>query len=247
MAAFAPDPPESFAIDIGECSRTAAQALVEARLQRRNSETPEEPASFLARASMLFGRGGQDTGSLVSLIDRSTSLSGLKRTGIFAEDIVQLGPEITYKRLINAYTIEDLVHYGFNWRLFTSLGFDVDDLKTLTPEQFRILSITADDIVRDLPLCGMDLVKLKMDPYVLRELRFTFKHFIEMGLTKKEVGALMSEKDLNMYFRPTQAQMAQLRQPVQTKATEAHAEQKNRFVSQPTKQSRALKPGKLNF
>lgn len=236
---------EPLAIDVGECCRTTAQALVEARLQRRSSDTPEPPASFLARAAGLFGRGAQDTGTLASLIDRSTNLNGLKRTGVFAEDIVQ-SPDITYKRLTNAYSVEELVDYGFNWRLFTSLGFDVDDLKSLSPKQFRSLNINADDIVRDLPLSGSDLIQLKMDPHVLRELRFTFKHFVEMGMSRDEVDALMSEKDMNMYFAPTQTQMAQLRQP-QARAEAKQMEQKNRFASQARRQSRALQPGKLNF
>ena len=141
-----------FAIDVGECSRAAAQALVEARLQRRASDTPEVPSSFLARASALFGRGGQDAGTLASLIDRSTNLNSLKRTGVFAEDIVQSGSEMTYKRLTNAYSVEELLDYGFDWRLFQALGFDVDDLKSLSPTHFRLLNVNAEDIVRDLSL-----------------------------------------------------------------------------------------------
>lgn len=236
-----------FTIDIGECCRAAAQALVEARLQRRDSDAPDPPASFLARASVLFGRGGQDTGSLASLIDRSTNLSSLKRTGVFAEDIVQSGSDMTYKRLTNAYSVQELVHYGFNWRLFKTLGFDVDDLKTFSPEHFRLLKINAEDIVRDLPLTGADLIQLRMDPHVLRELRFNFNHFIQIGMTREEVGALMSEKDMNMYFRPTRAQMEQLRQPPQVQAEAAQAAQKTRFTPQTRRQQRVLQSGKLNF
>lgn len=246
MAAMNSEPQTPFTIDIGECSRAAAQALVEARLQRRNSDAPETPASFLARASALFGRGGQDSGSLASLIDRSTNLNNLKRTGVFAEDIVQSGSDMTYKRLTNAYSVEELVQYGFNWRLFIALGFDVDDLKSFSPVHFRLLKINAEDIVRDLPLTGADLIQLKMDPHILRELRFNFNHFIQIGMNKEEVGALMSKKDMNMYFAPSPAQMARLRQPPHVQAESAQAAQKT-FAPQTRRQQRVLQPGKLNF
>lgn len=247
MAAITSELQTPFTIDIGECCRAAAQALVEARRQRRDSDAPEAPASFLARASVLFGRGGQDTGSLAFLIDRSTNLSSLKRTGIFAEDIVQGGSDMTYKRLTNAYTVQELVEYGFNWRLFKALGFDVDDLKSFSPAHFRLLKINAENIVSELPLTGSDLIQLKMDPHVLRELRFNFSHFIQIGMTKEEVGALMSEKDMNMYFAPSRAQMAQLRQPPQVEAGVARAAQKTQLAPQSRRQQRVLQPGKLNF
>jgi len=246
MAAMTSEPETPLAIDVGECCRTAAQALVEARLQRRASDAPELSTSFLQRASALFGRGGEENkGSLASLVDRSTNLNSLKRSGVFAEDIVQ--SSISYKRLINAYGIEELVHYGFNWRLFQSLGFDVDDLRTLSPAHYRLLNVNAEDIVRDLPILGADLIQLGMDPHVLRELRFTFNHFIQIGMSEEELSALMSEKDMNMYFAPTPAQRARLRQPPQTQTAGAHAGQKKHLAPQTHRQPRTLQPGKLNF
>lgn len=251
MAALTYGEENVYAIDIGQCALTTAQALVEARLERRKSDSPEAPVSFLARASILFGRGGTDNATLAQLIDRRTNLNSLKKTGIFAEDIVQSGSDMTYKRLVNAYSIEELVQFGFSWRLFRALGLDVDDLKNLSSKDFRLLGVTADDITRDLPLSGADLIQLKMDPHVLRELRFKFQHFIDIGMTQTELEALMSKKDLLMYFAPSQAQLNQLRKSTQSQnGNLAQHQAANRFApaSASVKQNHSLlTSGKLNF
>lgn len=255
MAALVSDTENAvFSIDIGTCARTTAQALVEARLQRRQSDTPEAPISFMARASVLFGRGNSDTATLAQLVDRRTNLNALKKTGVFAEDLVQSGSDMTYKRLLNAYSMEELVQYGFNWRLFKALGLDVDDLKNFAPKHFRLLNVTADDIIRDLPITGADLIQLQMGPHVLRELRFKFSHFVDIGMTKPELDALMSEKDLNMYFAPTRAQINQLRQSPEEQyaQTAAQKQSSHRFAPsqrppRPNPSQTVLHSGKLNF
>ena len=199
---------QSLAIDLGEDQRAAVQALVEAR-QARRARDPED-TSFLSRASSLFSSSRQT--DLCAIVDRATNLSKLARSGVLPADLVQT-PGMSYKRLSNAYSIPSLVGYGFTWPHLLQLGFDVDDLQNVSSDEFRLLRVTAQELLRDLPLTGEDLVSMKLQPHVLRELKFKFDHFLELKLKKEQLcglGGMMSVDDMHTYFQPTQRQLSSM-------------------------------------
>lgn len=200
---------QSLAIDLGEDQRVAVQALMEARRARR--ERSPEDASFLSRASSLFSLASRQT-DLCALVDRATNLSKLARSGVLPADLVQT-PGMSYKRLRNAYTIPSLVNYGFAWPHLVQLGFDVDDLHSVTSDEFRLLRVSANELMRDLPLTGQDLVSIKLQPHVLRELKFNFDHFLTLKLKKEQLcgaAGMMSVDDMHTYFQPTQRQLSSM-------------------------------------
>lgn len=199
---------QNLAIDLGEDQRAAVQALMEAR-QARRARYPDD-ASFLSRASSLFS-GGRQT-DLCAVVDRATNLSKLARSGVLPADIVQT-PGMSYKRLANAYSIPALVDYGFTWSHLLQLGIDVDDLHSVTSDEFRLLRVTAQELLRDLPLTGEDLVSMKLKPHVLRELKFNFDHFLALKLKTEQLcgsAGMMSVDDLHTYFQPTQSQLSSM-------------------------------------
>lgn len=199
---------QSLAIDLGEDQRVAVQALMEARRARR-ARNPDD-VSFLSRASSLFGSSRQ--ADLCAVVDRATNLSKLARSGVLPADLVQT-PGMSYKRLRNAYTIPSLVNYGFTWAHLLQLGFDVDDLHNVTSDEFRLLRVTAKELMRDLPLTGQDLVSMKLQPHVLRELKFNFDHFLTLKLKKDQLcgaAGMMSVDDVHTYFQPTKQQLASM-------------------------------------
>ena len=145
-------------------------------------------------------------------MDRATNLSKLARSGVLPADLVQT-PGMSYKRLRNAYTIPSLVNYGFTWAHLLQLGFDVDDLHNVTSDEFRLLRVTAKELMRDLPLTGQDLVSMKLQPHVLRELKFNFDHFLTLKLKKDQLcgaAGMMSVDDVHTYFQPTKQQLASM-------------------------------------
>jgi hypothetical protein len=120
---------------------------------------------------------------------------------------------MSFKRLRNAYTIPSLVHYGFTWNHLLQLGFDVDDLHNVTSDEFRLLKVTAQELMRDLPLTAEDLVSMKLQPHVLRELKFNFDHFLTLNLKKEQLcgtGGMMSVDDVHTYFQPTPRQLSSM-------------------------------------
>ena len=200
---------QSLAIDLGEDQRVAVQALMEARRARR--ERNPDDASFLSRASSLFSSASRQT-DLCALVDRNTNLSKLARSGVLPADLVQT-PGMSYKRLRNAYTIPSLVNYGFTWPHLVQLGFDVDDLHSVTSDEFRLLRVSANELMRDLPLTGQDLVSMKLQPHVLRELKFNFDHFLTLKLKKEQLcgaSGMMSVDDVHTYFQPTKRQLSSM-------------------------------------
>lgn len=212
---------QSLAIDLGEDQRAAVQALMEAR-QARRARYPDE-TSFLSRASSLFS-GARQT-DLCAVVDRATNLSKLARSGVLPADIVQT-PGMSYKRLANAYSIPALVNYGFTWSHLLQLGFDVDDLHSVTSDEFRLLRVTAQELLRDLPLTGEDLVSMKLKPHVLRELKFNFDHFLTLKLKTEQLcgsGGMMSVDDLHTYFQPTQRQLSSMGEKSHAAHAAAHA------------------------
>ena len=54
---------------------------------------------------------------------------------------------MSYKRLANAYSIPALVNYGFTWSHLLQLGIDVDDLHSVTSDEFRLLRVTAQELL----------------------------------------------------------------------------------------------------
>lgn len=202
---------QSLAIDLGEDQRVAVQALMEARRARR-ARNPDD-ASFLSRASSLFSSSSASRQTdLCAVVDRATNLSKLARSGVLPADLVQT-PGMSYKRLRNAYTIPSLVNYGFTWPHLLQLGFDVDDLQNVTSDEFRLLGATAKELMRDLPLTGQDLVSMKLQPHVLRELKFNFDHFLTLKLRKEQLygtGGMMSTDDVHTYFQPTKRQLSSM-------------------------------------
>lgn len=225
---------EPMAIDIGECQRNSVRALLQLRSAQRKSNSEETRNSFLARASALFGRGNEKE-SICNLVDRQTSLESLKRTGIIPEDIIQGGgTQMTFKRLTNAYPIQSLVKdFGFQWHHFVQLGFETDDLRNMEIEDFRCIKLTAVELMRDIPLSAVDLVRLKIAPYLLRELGFTFDHFIELHTTRQQLDEIMSKEEMSTYFHPTQNQLSRIA------GVPASAARSPRQIS--------IKPGQLTF
>jgi len=206
----ADDSDKGLSIDLGDNQLKAVVALIEARSAQRKNGYKEEPESLLSRASLLFGKTGKTT-SLADIVDRSSSLISLRRTGYSPEDFVQYGPEMTYKRLSNAYSIKDLVQFGFSFNHFRQLGFDSDDLRHFEPNHYRILGLHADVLLKNVPLTGHDLIALKLEPHFLRELRFTFSHFVNnLSMDQSQLTELMSERDLKMYFNPSQSELSAL-------------------------------------
>lgn len=195
---------KSLAIDLGECQQTSVRALIEARAAQRANAN--ESDSFLSRATSLFGA---QKGTIVSMIDKKTNLSKLARMGIIPHDIVQT-PNMHYKRLRSAYDVASLVDYGFTWQHFLQLGFDVDDLSGMTANDFRLLSVNAEHLMRDMPLTGQDLANLKLQPHVLRELKFNFNHFLKLDLKRDQLSSMMSNADLQTYFCPTAQQLSMM-------------------------------------
>lgn len=212
---------ESLAIDLGEDQRLAVRALMEARLAKR--ERNPEDTSFLSRATSLFGASASSSApDLCAVVDRATNLSKLKRLGIVPGDIVQT-PGMSYKRLRNAYSLPSLVNFGFNWGHLLQLGFDVDDLQSVTSEEYRLLGVTATRLLRDLPLTADDMVNnMKLKPHELRELKFNFNHFLQLNLRKDQLcGAtgMMSVEDMHTYFSPTSVQLSRMRSGAQVHAS----------------------------
>ena len=204
-----PSRAQSLAIDLGEDQRVAVQALMEARRARR-ARNPDD-ASFLSRASSLFSSSSRQT-DLCSVVDRATNLSKLARSGVLPQDLVQT-PGMSYKRLRNAYDIPSLVDYGFAWTQLLQLGLDVDDLHSITSGEFRLLRVTAKELMRDLPLTGQDLVSMKLQPHVLRELKFNFDNFLTLKLKKEQLcgaAGMMSVDDVHTYFQPTARQLSSM-------------------------------------
>lgn len=209
---------QSLAIDLGEDQRVAVQALMEARRAKR-ARNPDD-ASFLSRASSLFSSSRLT--DLCAVVDRATNLSKLARSGVLPADLVQT-PGMSYKRLRNAYSIPSLVNYGFAWPHLLQLGFDVDDLQNVTSDEFRLLGVTAKELMRDLPLTGQDLVSMKLQPHVLRELKFNFDHFLALKLKKEQLcgtAGMMSVNDVHTYFQPTERQLSSMSSDAGTRSAE---------------------------
>lgn len=232
---------QSLAIDLGEDQRVAVQALMEARRARR-ARNPDD-ASFLSRASSLFSSSSSRQTDLCAVVDRATNLSKLARSGVLPADLVQT-PGMSYKRLRNAYSIPSLVNYGFAWPHLLQLGFDVDDLHNVTSVEFRLLGVTAKELMRDLPLTGQDLVSMKLQPHVLRELKFNFDHFLSLKLKKEQLcgtAGMMSVSDVHTYFQPTKRQLSSMSSDAGTRSAE--------LTKQNARQTRALmtRDGTLSF
>ena len=191
--------------DLGDDQTRAYDALCQMRLAQRS--VTAAPSSLLSRASSLFGKSG--AASLGAWVDRATNLSKFKRYGVVPDDFVQ-SEGMHYKRLRNAYGLAELVDFGFQWHHLLQLGFDVDDLASVTPEEYHALGVTADELARDLPLTAADVCGMKLKAHVLRELKFTFQHFLALGVSETQLGALMTPAELQTYFRPTPEQMSQL-------------------------------------
>lgn len=205
-----PAKPSTLTIDLGDCQRKSVQALVEARIAQRGAKTESNTSSLFTRASLLFSTTGKSA-SIGDIVDRRSSLTTLRRTGFVPEDFIQSGPDMTFKRLVNAYDLLDLVRFGFTLDHFCQLGFDTDDLRNFTADHYRILGLTGPVILDRLPLTGDDLVQLGLEPHFLRELRFTFSHFVkDLGMTSDQLKQLMSERDLKMYFSPSQSELIAL-------------------------------------
>lgn len=201
---------KSLAIDLGDDQRKAVIALIEARSALRSEGHKEHSESLLSRASLLFGKTGRQS-NLGDIVDRSSSLMSLRRTGYTPEDFIQYGPEMTYKRLSNAYSVKDLVQFGFTFDHFCQLGFDSDDLRQFDNSHYRLLGLYAATLLKKVPLMAQDLIALKLEPHVLRELRFTFSHFVnDLSMDQSQLAELMPARDLQMYFRPTSADMMKL-------------------------------------
>ena len=192
------------AIDLGKCQQTALRALIEARAAQRTACADSE--GFLARASSLFSSQKQ---SLATMVDRKTPLSKLSRMGVVPADLVQT-QSMSYRRLRAAYDLPSLVDFGFTWQHLLQLGFDVDDLSQTGADDFRVLGVTAESLMRDMPLTGQDLVNLKLQPHVLRELKFNFNHFLKLELKQEQLSSMMSASDMNTYFAPTKQQLEQM-------------------------------------
>lgn len=197
----------TLAIDLGENQLTAIKAMVQARRQRRSSAKVDE-GGFLSRASSLFGKG---TLTLPQMIDTKVPLSKLARQGVIPADIVQ-EPNMTYKRVVNSYSVRDLAEFGFKWSHFTQLGLDVCDLNSMTMSDYHLVKVRADNLCEDLPLTAGDLVGLfKGRPHQLRELGFTFNHFMRMGMTHEQLDEMIpNPRDVDTYFAPTSAQRASM-------------------------------------
>lgn len=206
--AQAPSPPPLFA-DLGDDQKRAYEAVCSMRMAQRSVDA--EPTSLLSRASSLFGKSG---GAMLSAwVDRGTNMSKFKRYGLLPEDFVQ-SQGITYARLRNAgYDLTSLVEFGFRWQHLLQLGFDVEHLSAVTTEEYSALGVTANEIVRDLPFTADDLARLKLQPHVLRELKFNMTHFISLGVTSEQLQRMMTAAELQTYFHPTPQQMTQLGTP----------------------------------
>lgn len=197
----------SYSIDLGGSQRKSVQALIEARVAQRNAGVVPESDSLFTRASLLFSKTGKST-DIGDIVDRSSSLVSLKRTGFIPEDFIQSGPQMTFKRLVNAYNLQDLVKFGFTLDHFCQLGFDTDDLRHFSPDHYRVLGLTAPVILEKMPLTGDALVQYGLEPHFLRELRFTFSHFVhDLKMTSEQLKQLMPERDMKMYFSPSQSQL----------------------------------------
>ena len=210
MAAFTPTPRPSLAVDLGEDQHTALQALVDLRAARRR-DTPGSDDGFMSRAAALFGK---TPATLPQLVDRGTNLSKLRRMGVCPADFVQ-HQHIDFKRLCAHYDVGALVDFGCTWQHCLALGFDVDDLCHLTPQHYHDLQLTATQLTQDLPLTSADFLQMKLQPHVLRELKFDFSHFLQLKLAPRQLAQCMSQRDLETYFQPTAAQMQQLQQGAQ--------------------------------
>ena len=185
---------KSYTIDLGGCQRKSVQALIEARVAQRSAGVAREHASLFTRASLLFSKNGKSA-NLGDIVDRSSSLISLRRTGFTPEDFIQSGPDMTFKRLANAYNLEDLVKFGFTLRHFSA-------------QHYRTLGLAAPLILNKVPLTGDDLIQFGLDPHFLRELRFTFSHFVhDLKMTSEQLKQLMPERDMKMYFSPSQSEL----------------------------------------
>lgn len=229
----------SLSIDIGECQQASVQALMQARAEQRRADPEGSRNSFLARASALFGRSGNE--SIVSLVDRQTSLTSLKRTGLLPEDIVQGGgTQMTFKRLTNAYSVQSLVRdFNFKWHHFVQLGLETDDLRHMTIEDFRCMRVTAEHLMRDMPLTASDLVRLKMPPYLLRELGFTFEHLLNLRVSRSQIDQIMTKEEMTTYFHPSPQQL--------TRLGGASTHSTHTSVSQRSLRHVDVEPGQLTF
>ena len=203
----APAEEKSYTIDLGGCQRKSVQALIEARVVQRSAGVAPKSDSLFTRASLLFSKTGKSA-NLGDIVDRSSSLVSLRRTGFTPEDFIQSGPDMTFKRLTNAYDLQNLVKFGFTLDHFCQLGFDTDDLRRFSPDHYRILGLSAPLILERVPLTGSDLIQLGLEPHFMRELRFTFSHFVrDLKMTSEELKQLMSERDMKMYFSPSQTEL----------------------------------------
>jgi len=222
----------SFTIDLGKCQRKSVEALIKARFAQRNAKTSFDSDSLFTRASLLFSKSGKPV-NMGEVVDHSSSLVTLRRTGFIPEDFIQSGVGMNFKRLINAYDLRQLVQFGFTFDHFCQLGFDTDDLRHFAPEHYRFLGLTAPVILERVPLTGEDLIQLRLEPHFLREIRFTFSHFVnELKMTREQLKQLMSERDMKMYFSPSQSELNALNQkssvaPNQSRFLQANAQTTN--------------------
>lgn len=216
----------TFSIDLGECHRKSVQALIEARVAQRCAKKDSDSSSLFTRATLLFSTTGKSA-SIGDIVDRRSSLITLRRTGFTPEDFIQSGPDMTFKRLLNAYNLTDLVKFGFTLDHFCQLGFDTDDLRNFSADHYRVLGLTAPIILKRVPLTGEDLVQFGLEPHFLRELRFTFSHFVnDLSMTADQLSQLMSERDLKMYFSPSQSEL----NAIKSASTPVAARDRSRFL-----------------
>ena len=141
---------------------------------------------------------------LVTIV-RRTSLTGLKQQGILPHDIAQCGVPIA--DLFERFTPSSLISFGFTFDHFLQMGLRSEHIQRFVDDDFRTLRLSAQDLVSRVGITPDDLVQLRLKAATLRELRFTAETFTQMGCRKQHLDHVMTQEELQTYFRPDGRQM----------------------------------------
>ncbi len=175
--------------NLGDDRIIAMESLIKARQEAKSKQTSSWWASS----------------SLKSMVGAGASLSSIQLKGYVPEDFIQ--DHISWKKLQKTYTFDALMDFGFRWHHMLVMGFEASDFKMISWNHMQDLDLTASDMLKT-SMNIRDLAALKLEPYQLNELGFTWSDFVSMGGNARNLKLLTDDmEDLKTYFEPDNEQL----------------------------------------
>jgi hypothetical protein len=181
--------------NFGEDRIASMQALIECR--RRTSNLEVKPAG-------VFGNwftNKKNSSLLKDMVGKKT-LQSLKLEGYIPDSFVEQ-EAVTWSKLTSAYSLQDILDFGFNFQHAVVLGFSVDDLKGLKFHELKDkLNIRSTDILK-LEVNIRQLAALQLECHELHELGFTWRDLKLIGGNCETMRLLSANlAEIKTYFEP---------------------------------------------